>query len=80
MPTADQHSEFFVRTLTGIGVGQGNYVGFIPFEYGGGREGVQEYEGLPQTLQDKREVGRSVSSPCIARQRCSLEFRPSDLL
>lgn len=46
----------------------------------GGREGVQEYEGLPQTLQDKREVGRSVSSPCIARQRCSLEFRPSDLL
>lgn len=33
MPTADQHSEFFVRTLTGIGAGQGNYVGFIPFEY-----------------------------------------------
>lgn len=46
---------------------------------GGGREGVQEYEGLPQTPQDKREVGRSVSSPLIARQLCSLEFGSSDL-
>lgn len=57
MPTADQHSEFFVRTLTGMGAGQGNYVGFIPFEYLWGEVG-REFRSMRVSHRPSKTRGR----------------------